>query len=135
MITFIDRFFDKSITGLTKAMDLQKKRNEAVSSNIANSETPQYRAVDVTFAGELEKAYGLSSSPLNKTDAKHMDLSESDGSHLVPDLSGATRADGNNVDLDIQMAKLADTSVKYSIAANLIRRKMQTIREALTQGI
>jgi len=135
MDNFVDRLLGKSVTGLTKVLDLQLKRHEAIVSNIANAETPQYRAVEVSFAGELERAYGKSSSPVKKTNPKHMDLAENDGSHLVPDLSGATRADGNNVDIDIQMAKLADTNVKYTIAANLIRRKMQSIRDALMQGI
>ena len=135
MSTFIDGFLGDNLPGLTKALDLQSKRNEAITSNISNAETPQYRAVDVTFAGELAKAFGQSSGELIKTDKKHMELSQNDASHLVPDYSGATRADGNNVDIDIQMAKLADTGVKYSIAANLVRRKMQSIRDALMQGM
>ncbi|NLF24923.1 MAG: flagellar basal body rod protein FlgB [Deltaproteobacteria bacterium] len=135
MRTFIDHFLGDKLGGLTKALDLQMKRHEAIASNISNAETPQYRAVDVTFAGELKKAYGQSSGELVKTNGKHMELSENDSSHLVPDYSGATRADGNNVDIDIQMAKLADTGIKYSIAANLVRRKMQSVRDALMQGI
>ena len=63
-----------------------------------------------------------------------MDVSLNDASHLVQDLRGATRADGNNVDLDIQMGKLAQNTTRFSIAANLMRRKLGVIRQAITDA-
>ena len=104
-------------------MDMSFRRNEAIVSNIANAETPMYRAVDLSFAHELEKAFGQGESSLLKTDSKHMDLSSSSGqSHFIQDLSGATKPDGNNVDIDLQMGRLAQNSGDYSNAARLMRR-------------
>jgi flagellar basal-body rod protein FlgB len=133
MGALVDGLFDKSIPALKKTLDLNQKRLQALTSNIANAETPQYRAMDVTFAGELQKAFGGDYSPLQKTDPHHMDLSDSDASHYVPDYTGATRADGNNVDLDVQMGKMSKVSGDYSIAANLVRQKLRTMRTAVTQ--
>ena len=129
---FIDKIFDKTIPGLEKALDLTWKRNEALSSNISNAETPKYRAVDVNFSGELEKAFGELQSTLVKTNEKHMDIGNASGqSHLSPDLSGATKPDGNNVDIDIQMGRLAFNSGKYTMAANLMRKKLSLLKNAI----
>jgi len=130
---FIDKLFDRSVPGLNKAMDLAWKRNEALVSNVTNAETPQYRAVDVNFGNELDKAFNLKrdASMLQKTDSQHLDVSNASKSHLVADNQGATRADGNNVDLDMQMAKLAYNNGKYSIAAGLVRKKLRMMRMAI----
>lgn len=130
-MTLIDNLFDHTVPGLVKSMDLALKRNEALASNIANAETPQYRAVDVNFAGELEQAFQKNSSSLAKTNPKHLDVTSASSAHLIPDLSGATRADGNNVDLDIQMGKMVFNSGKYSLGASLVRKKLHMMRMAI----
>ncbi|MCB0319111.1 MAG: flagellar basal body rod protein FlgB [Bdellovibrionales bacterium] len=127
----IEKLFDKSIGGLDKALDLQWRRNEALVSNISNSETPGYRASDLTFAGELEKAWNKKGAEVKKTNTKHLDLSNDSAAHLVADYSGATKADGNNVDIDIQISKLVENSGQYETSASLVRKKLQMLREAI----
>ena len=131
----IDKLLDPSLAGIEKAMDLTWKRNQAITSNIANVETPQYRAVDYNFSTELDRAFNVSdpSNQIKQTSSKHMDLSSESGAHLMPDLSGATKPDGNNVDIDIQMGRLAYNSSKYIQAANLIRKKFQILSNAIRQ--
>ena len=127
----INRLFDQTLPGLEKTLDLRWRRNQALTSNIANAETPQYRAVDLNFAGELDKAFHAGDSSLKRTNEKHLDLASNSQSHLVGDYSGATKADGNNVDLDIQMGKLSLNAGKYSIATSLVRKKLQMMRQAI----
>ena len=131
MTNLIDRIFDRNVDGIQKTLDLTWKRNEAISSNLANAETPTYRAVDVTFAGELDRAFGVDQSTLTKTDGRHMDVEDRDASHLVADFSGRTRADGNNVDLDIQMGKMARNAGKYTLATQMMQKKMMIIKNAI----
>lgn len=136
MSNLVDKVFDKSVPAITKVMDLALKRNEAITSNIANAETPGYRAVDVDFGGELERAF--QSNPdtgIKKTHTRHMDLETNGTSRYVEDYSGATRADGNNVDLDIQMGKLVLNSGKFSSGASMIRKKLQMMRQAIRQAM
>lgn len=135
-MTVIDRFFDKHLGGLTKAMDLSQRRNEVITSNIANAETPGFRAGDLDFAGELEKAFGeRKNSAITKTNAKHLDISAADGqAHIVEDFTGATKADGNNVDLDIQMGQLTMNAGRYRGAATLIRKQLGLIKLAIREG-
>ena len=103
MAGFINSMLDSTFDGLARSLDLYKKRNEALASNIANAETPAYRAVDVTFAGELERAFKKNEEQIAKTSPGHMDLASNSSAHYIQDLSGVTKADGNNVDLDLQM--------------------------------
>ena len=60
-----------------------------------------------------------------------MDVESEGMSHLIPDLSGMTRADGNNVDLDIQMARMSRNTGKYTMAAHLVQKKMQILKAAI----
>jgi flagellar basal-body rod protein FlgB len=131
----LDSIFDRTVSGLTKAMDLAWKRNEAIAANIANAETPQYRAVDLNFGSELERAFN-STEPqdLLRTDSKHLDITNKSEAKLVADYSGTTKADGNNVDIDMQMVSLADNSGDFAKAAQLIRRQIGLVRTAIREG-
>ncbi len=128
------KIFDTQMDGLQKSLELTFRRNEAITSNISNAETPQYRAVDLSFAGELDRAMGGAPSELKKTDSKHLDVSSSEIAHFIPDLSGATKPDGNNVDIDIQMGRLAYNSGKYSLSSAMLRKKFQFLFNAIRQS-
>lgn len=131
----LDSLFDRTVSGLTKAMDLSWRKNEALVSNIANAETPQYRAVNLDFGSELNRAFGdASREDLVRTDTQHLDLTNKGNSQLVADYRGATKADGNNVDIDLQMSSLAQNSGDYANAAQLIRRQIGLVRSAIRDG-
>jgi flagellar basal-body rod protein FlgB len=125
MKAFFDNLFTERIQGLHKAMDLASKRQQAIASNIANAETPHYRAVDVDFAGELERAFKIQEqSSIKKTNPKHMDIGGFGESRLIATLSGATKPDGNNVDIDIEMGRLNTNRSMYQNAAAMMRSTM-----------
>jgi len=130
----LDTLFDQTISGLNKAMDLTWKRNQAISANIANAETPMFRAVDVTFGKELERAFGETQKDVLQTSAQHLDVAENQSSRFVADYSGMTKPDGNNVDIDLQMGRLSQNSGDYAGAARLIRRQLGLIRTAIREG-
>jgi flagellar basal-body rod protein FlgB len=134
MSGFLDKVFDATVPGLAKAMDLTWRRHEAITSNIANAETPMYRAVDVKFESELAQAFKAETSSMARTHSKHMNATGSGTAHVVEDQSVATKADGNNVDIDIQMGRLAYNSSQFSIATNLMRKKLGVLRKAITDA-
>lgn len=136
MAGFIEGLFNNTFRGTERLMDLTHRRNQALSSNIANAETPGYRASDMNFARELEKAFGRKTDTISRTNPKHLNGSELDQeAHLVPDLSGATKADGNNVDIDIQMGRLAYNSGQFTLAANFMRKQFQIMLYAIREGL
>lgn len=135
-MTLIDKFFNQQLGGLTRAMDLSQRRNEVIASNIANADTPGFKAGDLDFSGELKKAFGEGGDKnLLRTNSKHLGLSSTDGSaHIVEDHSGAMKADGNNVDIDVQMGQLAQNAGRYTSAATLIRKQLGLIKLAIREG-
>lgn len=135
MSNIIDGFFDQKMYGLQQLMSLSYRRNEAIVSNITNAETPGYRATDLSFAGELERALsGSENSNVLKTNPMHMDTDDNSFAHLIEDLSGHTKADGNNVDVDVQMGKLSQNSGQYGLATDIMRKKVQLLKTALRAG-
>lgn len=91
---------------LQKALDGTWKRNEALSQNIANVDTPGYQRKDVAFEGYLEdylKQYGnVSSDVLQRIEPK-----------MFTDRTiNPYRLDGNNVDIDVEMGYLAANQIK-----------------------
>lgn len=122
--------FDKTFNALEKKLDLNFKRHVVLSGNIANSETPNFRAREVDFAGELDKALGEHKEVIAKTHPGHMDLHSYQGAHIVPDNSTAVGANGNNVDLDIATGKLSSNARSYQNATNLLMIKLRILRMA-----
>lgn len=101
------------INVLDKAMDASWLRNDAISNNISNADTPGYKRQDVNFETQLAKA--LHSSRYTSMDAKVSNLKMS---RLNPvaytDYSGYSyRIDGNNVDPDTEAVYLAKNQVVY----------------------
>lgn len=99
---------------LDKAADASWKRNEAISNNIANNDTPNYKRVDVAFESELRKALGSATSR-NNMDArvKAVDLSKLGGEVYTDNTGLSYRLDGNNVDIENENVMLVENQIKY----------------------
>jgi len=124
------KLFDANFDVIRKAMDLRIKRHALLSSNVANSETPNFRARELDFSGELEKVLGQSKDGLAQTNSRHMDITANGQAHVVYDRVGAVGADGNNVDLDLQMGRLSENSRSYQNAVNLIGVQLRLLKTA-----
>ena len=122
-------FNDKSFQVIEQALDIRMKRHAVIGSNLANSETPGYRAREIDFAGELKRALSAPEE-LTKTNEKHQDISGATQSHVVFDEVGAVGNDGNNVDLDITMGKLSSNAQGYNHAVNMLTMKLRMLRDA-----
>lgn len=134
MGSILSGIFDKTSELLSKSLDLSWKRNQAIASNIANAETPQYRAVDLHFGDELEKVIGENNTDLTRTNEKHLDIGKTGDSHFIPDYSGVTKPDGNNVDIDVQMGRLSYNSNRYSAYSNYLGKKLQMLKRAINDA-
>lgn len=104
------KIFDSTLSAIEKKLDLSVRRHAILSSNIANEETPNYIASDYSFSHEAEKAMGSDIKNLKMTSGKHLDLTTTASAHVFKDQSMPVGADGNNVDLDIEMGKLSANS-------------------------
>ena len=117
---------------LDKAADASWMRQEAISNNIANVNTPGYKRQDVAFEDSLQEA--ISSSRYRSTDEKVANLSKADlRIRSYTDSSGFSyRLDGNNVDIDTENAALARNQLKYNALVDSINHEFSMIK-AVTQ--
>ena len=125
------KLFNNTMEAIERTMDQRIRRHTLLTSNVANSETPNYRARDMDFGAELEKI--LNKQPedsLVKTSEKHMDTARLSEAHVILDNEGAMGADGNNVDLDLAMGKLSENSRAYQSAVNLLGVELRLIKNA-----
>ncbi|MBO6242476.1 MAG: flagellar basal body rod protein FlgB [Butyrivibrio sp.] len=101
------------INVLDKAADASWTRNEIISNNIANVDTPGYKRQDLNFEDELERALG--NSRYKSMDAKVSDLKDKHlEARVVNDYSNFSyRYDKNNVDIDTENVMLAANQLKY----------------------
>lgn len=101
------------INVLDKAADASWLRNDAISNNIANADTPGYKRQDVAFESELEKALG--SNRYKSMDEKVADIKTSrlQGRPYTDYSNYSYRLDGNNVDIENENVMLAENQLKY----------------------
>ncbi len=129
----IEKLLGSTISGLERLLDLSWRRGQAINANIANAETPTYRAVDLDFGQELDRAFGLDKEALHRTDPRHQDIGGGGSERMISDLSGATKMDGNNVDLDLQMGRLAYNTMAYTRAAAFTQKKLGGLSDKIRQ--
>ncbi len=127
------------LSTLQSALDYASVRQSALSDNIANINTPGYQRKDVSFDSVLQQASsGSSGMPLGlATDAEGQITSASgsgaDGSpQITTDGSGAMRLDGNNVDTDVEMGRMAKNEIYYQGLAQITAQQFSDLRTAIT---
>ena len=112
-----ESLFGNTLTALEKMLDFQAERHTVLSTNVANIDTPGYKGKDLRFSEELKRAIDAGDTiPLRKTDERHLPLGienlKGTENRLVPSSDTVRRLDGNTVDLDKEMAKLAENSLR-----------------------
>ncbi|MBR1855035.1 MAG: flagellar basal body rod protein FlgB [Lachnospiraceae bacterium] len=101
------------INVLDKAADASWLRNQAISNNIANANTPGYKRQDVAFESELEKALGRNRYQSMDFKVKNIRTRSLDGKPYTDYAGFSYRLDGNNVDPENEQVMLAENQLKY----------------------
>ncbi len=128
-------FNSSDIPLLTKSLDAGMLRNKAIANNIANVNTPGYKRLEVSFEDELKKALDRGKLKGMRTDDKHLDLGKMDIGSLSPKIKrpvDPTLPSGvNNVDIDSEMAKLAENQILYNFSAKFLSGKFKKLNAAI----
>src|SRR5690606_1482400 len=101
------------------AISLRQQRQEVLASNIANADTPSYKACDFDFRSALQNAMGdsmrLADTNLTLTSARHIPAKAvtPDPAELLYRQPLQPSLDGNTVDMDVERVQFADNTVKY----------------------
>jgi flagellar basal-body rod protein FlgB len=131
-----ESIFDKSsIPILVKSLDASMMRHRAIANNIANATTPGYQRLEVSFEDELKKALNKNELKGTITNQKHIQIGRRDIASLQPKIekpNDPTLPSGvNNVDIDIEMAKLAENQILYNFSAKFLRGKFNKLNAAI----
>ncbi len=127
--------FGGVIPTLERILDIRSYRHRVLASNIANEETPGYKARDVDFQKELNREVsGMVRQTV--TNRRHLSGTGGPGADMEvitrrsPDISG----DNNSVNLEKEMVRLTENAKKYSATATILGKKFQMLREAIKEG-
>ena len=119
------------INVLDKAADASWLRNEAISNNIANVDTPGYKRQDVDFESQLTKALGMSRYETMDSKVAGITLSNLKPSTYT-DYSGYSyRLDGNNVDIDTENVEFASNQLYYQTVLDTINHQFSMLKAAM----
>ncbi len=135
-----DGIFRGTIPVLEKALDLRSRKHNLLVSNIANKDTPNYKAFDLSFEKEMEKLTGSQKSiKLRNTSSGHLPSNNSgkdySGVSVTQTSQGLTQsADGNTVDIEKEMTNLAENHLLYDAAAQIMKKKLQGLKVAIQGG-
>jgi len=123
------RLFDDAIDRLAHGLQYTNRRHEVLTRNVANLETPGYRALDVTFDDYLKPARG----GVIEAGASGF-ASRAPGApelRTVYAADGSPRQDGNDVSLDRQMARLAENTLFNHTLVQVLAARFAAVKQAI----
>lgn len=132
--------FNKTVSTLERSLNIRSRKHEVITSNLANADTPNYKAFDLVFNEEVARGEDRGGTlKLATTDNGHMpDRRQVD---LSPKLKKielpkgiSLRGDGNTVDMDREMAKLTENDLMYRASAQILASKFTGLKNAIQGG-
>lgn len=133
------KIFDHTMELINRTLDLRHAKHRVIVSNIANEETPGYRATELNFLDSLQAAQrGRGPVMLAVTQGRHIGPRGDGFQGVVGKLSdvpaGDLPLDANSVNIELEMAKMSDNATRYNSAASIMairfRHLMGAIRDA-----
>lgn len=125
-----------------KALALRQQRQEVLATNIANADTPNYKARDIDFSATLRQAMGqggglprLPDTSLTLTSPRHIPAkahttAPADELYRVP---LQPSLDGNTVDMDVERVQFADNTTRYQTDLQVLNQRIKSMLSALQQ--
>ena len=130
--------FNGTISILEKSLDMRSMKHNLLVSNIANKDTPNYKAFDLAVEEEMQKLTGTSKTvSLWKTQAGHLGANGETYSEVSITKSSKgfeQNIDGNTVDIEKEMTNLAENNLLYDAMAQIMRKKLQGLKVAIQGG-
>jgi len=148
--TAVNGKLDQALGTQTTALSLRVLRQQALATNIANADTPGYKAIDIDFASAMRAATGSATGaepaprvlraaatpavtasghqPGNRSAFAGLSTASFRMMYRMP---AQASADGNSVDMDLERARFAENSVKYEAALKFLNGQIKTLMSAI----
>ena len=121
-----------------KALALRARRNEVLANNLANADTPGFKARDFDFGAAMREASTAQGMRMATTDAKHIPASNGGSPGADPAIRyripHQPSVDGNTVEADIEQANYAENVVGYQASLSFLNRKIRGLQLAIRGG-
>jgi len=128
----------KQVNLLEKGLTASWTRNAVIRNNIANVETPGFKASDVEFETLMARAIQGGGFKGTKTHPGHRDIGVGNPSsvnmRVIKRNDTAMRMDGNNVDIEAENVKLAQNSLYYNTLVEKMNSELRRLRMAISEG-
>ena len=112
--------FDTTQIGLERALSGSALRQQAISQNIANANTPGYRRQDVDFASALHAAWNEGQPAVSAVNPTQQ-----------ADMSSVMRADGSSVDIDQEAATQSENGLQYEAISSVMKTRIAILKSAI----
>lgn len=122
--------FDRVFGVHAQALQLRAQRAEMLASNLANADTPGYKARDIDFSSALEQA--KAGTELQATSPGHISRIHSAGrAETLYRVPGQPSLDGNTVDTQVEQSRFAENAMRYQATLRFLNGKIDGIQKAL----
>jgi len=142
-IAMIEAVFSSEIYQiLEKSLNASAMQHQMISNNISNVDTPGFKRSEVVFQSKLNEALGLAEKqemPLYLTHVNHIPISpkitvQNVQPEIIVNNETSLRPDGNNVDVDSEMTKMAENTAYYSALAQITSLKLSGLQSVISDG-
>jgi len=117
----IQPLFGKTYAYLANSLDITQRQQVFISGNIANMDTPGYRAREIDFKNTLKNAMEGTGAMLTRTHERHLGGATDQLAYIM------SSRDKGQIDIDIEMSKLAQNNLKHRMATEAVSRKFKKI--------
>ncbi|MBK6958811.1 MAG: flagellar basal body rod protein FlgB [Nitrosomonas sp.] len=130
---------DKELNFHHQALSLRAARQELLSSNVANADTPNFKAKDIDFASVLHEKLSLTTNlnkvGLNTTSSMHINSAAQGvfGDNILYRVPLQPSADGNTVDMDMERTRFADNAIKYDASITFLNNEFRNLTMAMQE--
>ena len=121
---------DKSMQFQETALQLREQRQQILASNLANADTPGFKARDFNFSQALQGA--LLQANASSTIGASQSAADLGGAPLLYQVPAQDSVNGNTVDVDVERNQFTDNALHYEASMTLITNQIKTMLAAIT---
>ena len=128
---------DSALRFHQEALNLRARRQEVLSANIANADTPNFKARDIDFSSKLTQAVerGRQSMSMTSTSSRHIsgEAQAPGDAQLMYRTPNQSSIDGNTVEMDVERVNFADNAMRYEVNLTVISSQIKSLLSAVQQ--
>lgn len=126
-MSFTDRIFDTS----SQALALRARRSSMLAANLANADTPGYKARDLDFAAAMRGAEASLAMAVHRTDARHLGASSANSVAVRYRQPLQASVNGNTVEVHREQLAFMDNAIRYQASLGFLDSRIKSVRSTL----